>query len=260
MNNGLQDAFNLSWKLAMVVRGEAPESLLDTYDLERRPVDAAAQRKTDLMFASFTLRNPLLKPVRDFILHSLVPRKRVQARLAGDLSGISVTYRSTSLSRSERRRGRNAIGPGDRVPDVELWREGQSEARLYELLRAPNYLLIAYGTNEAQRRWRDRLSQWLGEVASRCGHALHSVVILDEGFLSEPGGSTPVFVDYKRQFRRAFSPPNEAIVLIRPDGYVAVQQRGFDAGGLNVFASWIRAHPGQEASHDLHSRRELSGE
>jgi 2-polyprenyl-6-methoxyphenol hydroxylase-like FAD-dependent oxidoreductase len=45
MNNCLQDASNLAWKLAMVIRGEAPKSLLDTYDLERRPVDPAAQRK-----------------------------------------------------------------------------------------------------------------------------------------------------------------------------------------------------------------------
>ena len=49
MNSGMQDAFNLAWKLAMVVREEAPIELLASYDAERHPIDARIQGQTDLM-------------------------------------------------------------------------------------------------------------------------------------------------------------------------------------------------------------------
>jgi 2-polyprenyl-6-methoxyphenol hydroxylase-like FAD-dependent oxidoreductase len=95
MNTGLQDAFNLAWKLAMVLRDEAPEKLLASYDAERHPVDARIQRETDMMLRSFLLRNPVLAAARDLAARTLVPLRPVQRLLAGDLSGIGVNYRFT---------------------------------------------------------------------------------------------------------------------------------------------------------------------
>ena len=46
MNTGIQDAYNLAWKLALVVQGAAPESLLDSYEAERRPVGADVVART----------------------------------------------------------------------------------------------------------------------------------------------------------------------------------------------------------------------
>ncbi len=46
MNTGMQDAYNLAWKLALVLDGAAPEALLDSYEAERRPVDAEVVART----------------------------------------------------------------------------------------------------------------------------------------------------------------------------------------------------------------------
>ena len=99
MNTGLQDVANLSWKLAMVLRGQAPAALLDSYDEERHPVHTRVRHATDRMFRSFVLRNPVAKLGRDVVARSLIPRSPVQRKLAENLSGIAVNYRDTHARR-----------------------------------------------------------------------------------------------------------------------------------------------------------------
>ena len=158
MNTGLQDAFNLAWKLAMVLQDVGPEELLGSYDAERHPVDARVQHATDLMFRSFVVRDPLLKAARNLGARALVPLPPVQKRLAGNLSGIGIHYRFTVRSREDRRRGlpKGAVQAGDRVPDLELWGARQPSVRLHELLREPGYALFVFAS--ATRLHADRES------------------------------------------------------------------------------------------------------
>jgi 2-polyprenyl-6-methoxyphenol hydroxylase-like FAD-dependent oxidoreductase len=64
MNTGIQDAWNLGWKLALVGRGVAEEALLDTYDAERRPVGGLVVRFTDRAFSAATSTSPLVRTLR----------------------------------------------------------------------------------------------------------------------------------------------------------------------------------------------------
>jgi 2-polyprenyl-6-methoxyphenol hydroxylase-like FAD-dependent oxidoreductase len=116
LNTGVQDAWNLGWKLAWVAQG-GPVALLDTYQEERLPV--AAQ------------------------VLSLSKRLHVQRSLRrGALTDqLGLHYRSSSLSRGEPAHG---LHPGDRVPDREL----RCGRRLYDFLRNPcaTQLLYADGT------------------------------------------------------------------------------------------------------------------
>ena len=68
MNTGLQDAVNLAWKLALAVRGEGGEELLDSYELERRPVAAQVVRQTDRLTRMATTRSPLAQHARNMAL------------------------------------------------------------------------------------------------------------------------------------------------------------------------------------------------
>ncbi|RYG62073.1 monooxygenase, partial [bacterium] len=68
MNTGLQDAANLAWKISAVLRGEAPEALLDTYHSERWPVGQKLLKFTDRIFTAVNATHPLFLGVRDFLL------------------------------------------------------------------------------------------------------------------------------------------------------------------------------------------------
>lgn len=124
MNTGLQDAANLSWKLTAVLRGEAPdpEALLDSYQSERHPVGAAVIRSSGAIVRLAMARGPLLRTARTLAAHLLDKVPPAGAKAMGMISGIGIAYGQAHR----------------RVPDLRL-REG----RLYELLRAGEFVLIA---------------------------------------------------------------------------------------------------------------------
>ncbi|MEU9702166.1 FAD-dependent oxidoreductase [Streptomyces sp. NPDC047981] len=124
MNTGLQDAVNLSWKLAAALRGDAPdtEALLDSYQAERHPVGAAVLRSSGAIIRLAMARGPLLRSARTLAAQLLSKVPPASAKAMGMISGLGIDY-----GRAHRR-----------VPDLAL-REG----RLYELLRAGEFVLIA---------------------------------------------------------------------------------------------------------------------
>jgi 2-polyprenyl-6-methoxyphenol hydroxylase-like FAD-dependent oxidoreductase len=117
MNLAVGDAVNLAWKLGLVVRGEARERLLDSYEAERRPVAVAVLRGADRGFALETVANPVAVWVRTRVagraltlLQRLPPVRRAVFRL---FSQTWITYRGSPATGGARRGG---VRPGDRAP------------------------------------------------------------------------------------------------------------------------------------------------
>ncbi|HEX5656882.1 MAG TPA: FAD-dependent monooxygenase, partial [Polyangiales bacterium] len=132
LNLGVQDAVNLGWKLAQVVHGTAPESLLDTYQRERHPV---AARVLQLTMSAMALnrgdaRTKALRATITELLKLDEPRKRY----AGMLSGLDIHY---DLGAGHALLGR-------RMPDLEL-AIADGPRRVYTLLHAARPVLLNFG-------------------------------------------------------------------------------------------------------------------
>jgi len=183
LQTGVQDAVNLGWKLAQVVKGASPESLLDTYHAERHPVGARVLRNT---MASVVLRreDERTKALRDTIAELLgmdEPRKR----FAADLSGLGIHYDF----------GEGHPLLGRRMPDLELITANGS-LRVLALLHDAKPLLINLGAPGGFdiTSWADRVKRidarydgaWelpaLGEVA-----APTAVLIRPDGYVAWVG-------------------------------------------------------------------------
>ncbi len=108
MNTGMQDAFNLSWKLAMVIRGEARASLLDSYTPERSAVGDMVLRNATRMTDMGTLAHPAAQAARNLVLRFMLGFHAVQDRMAATMSEVEIAYAKSLLSI-----GRHA---GDRFP------------------------------------------------------------------------------------------------------------------------------------------------
>ena len=245
MNTGLQDAFNLAWKLAMVLRGNAPEELLESYDAERHTIDGRVQRGADLMFKTFILRNPAVQVARDLAARALLTLPPVHKRLAGGLSGVGIHYRFTARSREDRSRGlpKGAVRAGDRVPDLELWDARRPYVRLYELLREPNYTLFTFVSATHLRADREVLTNLVRSVNEGYLETVRPRVVLDEGVPEAADVGAPVLVDFKGQFRGKLGVRHGNVLLVRPDGYVAFHRKGFDPKALSVaLAPWAGGH------------------
>ncbi|MEV6487818.1 FAD-dependent monooxygenase [Actinoplanes sp. NPDC051633] len=132
MNTGLGDAENLAWKLALVDTGRAAESLLDTYEAERRPIAVEVLSNTSSMTGLMLGRNAPARLVRDHVVVPLMNRPFVQRRIAEASSQLRISYRGGPLGSAYPRRG---LRSGDRVPDQACTRpDGTPATMLGEML------------------------------------------------------------------------------------------------------------------------------
>jgi 3-(3-hydroxy-phenyl)propionate hydroxylase len=132
LNIGLQDAVNLGWKLAQVVLGTAPDSLLDTYHAERHPI-AARVLKTTMAQTALNRGDERTQALRETISELLKmdePRKRYAALM----SGLDIRY--------ELGEGHPLLGR--RMPDLDLVTES-GPRRVYTLLRDARPVLLDFG-------------------------------------------------------------------------------------------------------------------
>lgn len=132
LNIGVQDAVNLGWKLAQVVRGTSPEALLDTYQAERHPVAARVLQNT---MAQVALRRQDDRTTAlSRILAELVVLDEPRKRLAAEMSGLGVHY---DLGEGHPLLGR-------RVPDLDL-DAASGHLRMYSLLHDARPVLLNLG-------------------------------------------------------------------------------------------------------------------
>jgi 3-(3-hydroxy-phenyl)propionate hydroxylase len=185
---GVQDAVNLGWKLAQVVNGTSPESLLDTYHAERHPVAARALRYT---MAQTTLQrhDDRTKALVD-VVSELATMDEPRKRLAGRISGLDIHY---DLGEGHPLLGR-------RMPDLDLV-TADGPLRVFELLHDARPLLLNLGESGDLdiTPWADRVQlidasyegEWelpvLGVVS-----APTAVLIRPDGYVAWVGDGTDV--------------------------------------------------------------------
>ncbi len=129
---GVQDAVNLGWKLAQVVNGTSPESLLDTYQDERHPVAARALQHT-MAQAALQRRDERMKALVD-VVSELASMDEPRKRLAGIISGLDIHY---DLGEGHPLLGR-------RMPDLDLV-TADGPLRVFELLHDARPVLLNLG-------------------------------------------------------------------------------------------------------------------
>jgi 3-(3-hydroxy-phenyl)propionate hydroxylase len=143
---GVQDAVNLGWKLAQVVKGTSPESLLDTYHAERHPVGARALQHT---MAQGALQRPdeRIKALID-VVSELVSMDEPRKRIAGIISGLDIHY---DLGEGHPLLGR-------RMPDLDLV-TADGPLRVFELLHDATPVLLNLGEPDGfdLTPWADRV-------------------------------------------------------------------------------------------------------
>jgi 2-polyprenyl-6-methoxyphenol hydroxylase-like FAD-dependent oxidoreductase len=181
MNAGIQDMINLSWKLAMVLRGAARAQLLDTYETDRLPVIRQLVAMTERVTKAFNSTSPVAHSVLTRVLPKLLSRSRIQDKAAPRLGQLSATYRDRPLSVGGGRIG--ALHAGDRVPDVQL-----SDGKLYDLLDMSTLTLFVMADIE--------------EVTPDFGGWEHAITVRHSAVAPELA-------------------PGPAWLLVRPDGYLA---------------------------------------
>jgi 3-(3-hydroxy-phenyl)propionate hydroxylase len=146
LNTGVQDAVNLGWKLAQVINGTSPDSLLDTYHAERHPIAARVLRNT-VAQVLLIAPNDYVKTLGDTIAE-LLTMEEPRRRFAAMMSGLGIHY--------ELGEGHPLLGR--RMPDLDLVTSGGA-VRAFTLLHDAHAVLLNLG-----QPWGFDISPWAGRV------------------------------------------------------------------------------------------------
>ena len=211
MNTGIQDAYNIGWKLALVVQGKAPESLLDTYDAERHRIGEILLHGTDRLFGLLTGRGFLqgmARRVAPTLAGRLLDLPPIANRLTRFVSELNIRYPQSTLSLEgpgADRLGHDAPRAGDRAPDAPLADDGE-ERWLFDLMHGPLHTLLLFAdpSASAPAGGASTVARIAAEVSAR-----HASTVQPRVFSHVDAAHT------------RYGAERGAIYLVRPDGYIA---------------------------------------
>jgi 2-polyprenyl-6-methoxyphenol hydroxylase-like FAD-dependent oxidoreductase len=225
MNTGLQDSYNLAWKLAFYIHGKASEILLDTYEEERRPVALNIIRNTDLAYSFMTSGSFLARVSRLRLVPLLLPmfltrfRKNegMQNNIFKAISGTGIQYGSnlpTSLANVNF--PVHAPKPGERLPYLEYVID-KEHVSTHDNLNSTHYNLLVFGKPALPLPFQTVVDE-------------NSDMISVKHIIKESG---------TKHLFDAFGIKDEGCYLVRPDLYIAWRGHEFDAID---FGSYLQKH------------------
>ena len=194
MNTGIQDAYNLAWKLALVIKGHATAQLLDTYNEERLANAKRLLDSTDRMFELAAGSHWLMSFFRTVLFPPLAGLMTsidaVRTRIFTLISQIGINYRGDWLSQ-ETDDEKGDAKAGDRLPYFTV--DGQS---IFNKLKQPGFHLLVFSNREQQ--------EFCSEFQKHFAHLADCQVV-------------PI----DARVREIFENENDFAVLLRPDNYIA---------------------------------------
>jgi 2-polyprenyl-6-methoxyphenol hydroxylase-like FAD-dependent oxidoreductase len=221
MNTGIQDAFNLAWKLARVVGGRAPAALLDTYEAERRPVGADVIART--VAASTNLGRP----------GGEKPHRLADTQLL-------VSYRDGPLAAETLAEdiAEDAPRAGDRAPPAEGLRRAHVgfPLRLADVLRGPEFVLLVWLADDADAAG---LQESAAQLRTAYGGEIRCVAVTGPAVATADIPGLAVYRDAAGQFAAAYAPKRGTAVLVRPDGYIGWQGRPWSTGAVSGYLAGL---------------------
>jgi 2-polyprenyl-6-methoxyphenol hydroxylase-like FAD-dependent oxidoreductase len=267
MNTGIQDAYNLAWKLALVQKGDAHASLLDSYEAERLPIAQAVLDMTDKATKGMTtfggLRHPIAVGLRNGLIRFATSLDAFSARALRGVSELDVSYRGSPIVKQDRTSVWSATvtsphltempgvadwaafgegpSPGDRAvhatyPDPS----GEGRAALIDVLRGTRHVLFLFDGAAATEAGYQNLSRIALGVRKRYGRLVDVYVVVP--FAKKPDAlewDGAILFDTDGEVHKRYGARSECLYLVRPDGYVGYRTQPADGAKLMAYLETI---------------------
>jgi 2-polyprenyl-6-methoxyphenol hydroxylase-like FAD-dependent oxidoreductase len=246
MNLGVQDAYNLGWKLALALDAPEDDALLATYETERRPVAEGVIRTTGAGGSFLVSPNSVVERVREAALPLVFGGRRVQGRVFRAMTGLDVAYPDSPLSSvhvesavaglfdgslgttvARARRAWAAPKAGDRAPEGRLRTVDGQETTLYRTLHDdPSFALVLFGGERAAVETTSDLLALARRVDDHTGRQVRPfLVVTDESAVPTTGHDVTVLVDSSGGLHERYDATVPTAFLLRPDDYVGFRSR-----------------------------------
>ena len=229
LNTGIQDAYNLMWKLALVHRGLAASTLLDTYHDERHPVGDRMIRGVRRATRGLTLRGGLAQRLRNRLAGLLLRFARVRDRMGAQLGMLLLRY-GPSLAIAGEHASTGSPRPGERAA------QQASTPALTQRLRGPHHTLLLFdgldsALTDGEHQAAAALARTLAADAVRVVRVRREAAA--DADLADPQGA----------IHRAFAAHRPLAVWVRPDKYVGFRGDPRSTAALRAYLEGMFAGP-----------------
>ncbi|MBO0931944.1 FAD-dependent monooxygenase [Fibrella aquatilis] len=249
MNEGMQDALNLGWKLAFRLAGRADDSLLDTYQAERGPLIADVLKDTALMSEVLLWTNPIAVGLRNQFMSLVTGIDAAQPTLRELFSGATRAYapnpylQERTLTPSERLAHISqrvfhpdpaddlafAKGPkpGERAPDAFGLRaaNGTTQRLLTYFAGDFRHRLLVFAGQHATPDQLTKIYQQLTDLQEKRGAFLRPILVVLPGTLISETPRIETLTDTDYNLHKRYRARHECLYLLRPDGFIGYRSQ-----------------------------------
>ncbi|MXV50053.1 hypothetical protein GS399_03645 [Pedobacter sp. HMF7647] len=223
MNTGLQDAYNLSWKLVGVINGQYHSKILNSYQEERMPVAKQLLKTTDKLFTIIISKNWLSIKLRNFLVPLIIPKiwsnDKIRGRFFKMVSQIGISYRHSSVNVHHSHL--SSVKAGDRLPYLEFYDEKKEETTdLHSWFNKTGFTILVLGTFD--ERFLFSIAQWIT--------------------LNYPQGLNFFYLPYSKrniaffhQFHISYG--QKKLLIVRPDMYIGYMN---DVVDLEIIGNYLK--------------------
>lgn len=230
MNTGLQDAFNLAWKLALVIKNKANPIILDSYQQERMPIIKRVVNVTERLGAIGLSTNSFLFRLRNFIFRNVANKiKPLQKKIVGMVTQVALTFKDSSLIDYDAAGHSAKPSPGERTPDV-----GLADKRLYDYLRNTQHNLLLFTGPSPTAETVANVTKMYNRVLDTMGDLVVPHVVSDQHI------NVPNYIqDNGQVIHQRYAVSKPSMCLIRPDQYIALFRGDVDVSKVKEFLSKV---------------------
>lgn len=256
MNTGMQDAFNLGWKLALAANNLVTDSFLDSYEEERLAVALNVLQMTDFITKVNTTRNPIAQHIRNRLAPILSAQEVIQKRIRNNISEHALNYRKSPIVSEDfpnlLESAASSVlhqfidfkhGPpaGELAPDAFLYPEQITKAedpvRLHELLKQKDHVLLIFVESESDNLVPE--VERITELAYSFANIEIDIFIIASSqeelkrFQNLKGKEkVALLTDWELSAHHKYGARGNCLYLLRPDGYIGYRCQPVQSAGL----------------------------
>ena len=221
LNTGIQDIYNLVWKLALVEKRKAKPDLLDTYHEERFPVGQAVLKKTDAMTRMILLKNPVAIAIRNAFIQFMTSFKLVRNKILSDLAELNISYSQSSIV--HQLGSVKHLKAGEYLPDFQLMNNAtQNSVNRNTITQGILHDLFIFSGNNSKKT--PELINLANTLAKQFPDSIQVHLVLEQQSenINEP--VIKIWFDKQLQVQQRFGIKKPTLLLVRPDKYIGMLQ------------------------------------
>ncbi len=222
LNTGMQDIYNLVWKLALVEQKKAKPELLNSYHEERFPVGHEVLRKTDIMTRAILIKNPIVIKIRNRLIRLITSCSSIKNAIVKNMAELTINYHKSSIVHQSG--CSKHLKAGGFMPNFELLElTTNQKVNSQTITQSPLHQLFLFAGQKEQKV--NQAVEAARSLAKRYNKSVQVHLVTAQEPSQKLEKHIRVWLDPEHALHRRFDFKNPALILVRPDKYIGIVQK-----------------------------------